>query len=255
VNDETVDDLLRRSQFVIEVTVRDRGRSTVADLPSDDHTVVVVVDRVLHAPAALSRSQGAEVTVQLLPGSAVPDPGESLVLFTTAVAFGQGIAVAEVGRSRAEAVGPTVLTAGAPAVVRGARAGRSHPVLAAAERLRDEALRDHAAAADAVVVGRVVSVQKVGPPPTTEHDPDLWRATIEVHHTEKGEVGDHVDVLFANSVDVRSVAIPKPQPGQDGVFVLHAGSEQDREYAPFVLQDAHDVLPADQIDRMRAEPN
>jgi hypothetical protein len=255
VPDEELDDLLRRSQFVIEATVRAHERSTESDIPVDDHTVVVGVDRVLHAPAALAGAVGSEVTVQLLPGSAVPAVGGRLVLFTTAVAFGRGIAVAEVGRSEPEAVGGTVMAAGRPANIPGARPGRPHPVLEAAERLQDEQLRAHADQADAVVVGRVVAVEKAGPPVITEHDADWWRATIEVHQVEQGEVGDRVEVLFANSSDVRWAALPKPSPGQDALFLLHATSGEQADLARFAILDTEDVQQADHVDRLSQEPS
>ena len=41
--DPEVTDLLRRSQFVFEGSVAGVGRSTVASVPADDHTVVVTV--------------------------------------------------------------------------------------------------------------------------------------------------------------------------------------------------------------------
>jgi hypothetical protein len=249
-----LDDLLRRSQLVVEATVTSHRTSTVSDLPVDDHTVVATVDRVLHAPAALARAAGSEVTVQLLPGSAVPAVGDRLVLFTTAVAFGQGIAVAEVGRSEPEAVGGTVMAAGTPATVPGARPGRPHPVLEAAERLQDEQLRAHADEADAVVVGRVVAVQKAGPSGITEHDPDHWRATIEVTQVEKGDVGDRVEVLFANSRDVRWARLPKPYPGQEALFLLHATSAEE-ELAPFTLLDTEDLHAAEDVVRLSQEPS
>lgn len=249
--------LLRRSQFVVEATVEGRRRSTVPDIPVDDHTVVVRVDRVLQAPAAMAMVVGSEVTIQLLEGSPVPAVGDQAVFFTTAVAFGPGIAVAEVGRTgtdaAAGALGGVAIAAGAPATVVGARPGRPHPVLEAAERLEDERLQAHAAEADAVIVGRVVGLEKVGPSTASEHDRDTWRATIEVEHTEKGTLSGQVQVVFPMSHDVRWARVPKPQAGQDAVWLLHATHGDDATLAPFALQDADDVHPADQLDRFRPE--
>ena len=44
--DAVTADLLSRAQFVIQATVQSLGRSTVPDIPVDDHTVVVKIDRV-----------------------------------------------------------------------------------------------------------------------------------------------------------------------------------------------------------------
>jgi len=249
-------DLLRASQFVFEATVAGHQRSTVSDIPVDDHTLVVRVDLVLQAPAALARAAGSEVTVQLLAGTPVPSDGERAVFFTTAIAFGTGIAVAEVGRAGTDAVGPlgaVAFAAGAPATVVGARPGRPHPVLEAAERLEDERLQAHAASADAIVIGRVTGLEKVGPVAASEHDRDIWRATIDVRHVEKGDVPDRVQVLFPMSHDVRWARVPKPQAGQDGVWVLHATQGDDATLAPFALLDADDAQPPEALQRLRPE--
>lgn len=248
--DTEVDDLLRRSQFVFEATVDSGGRSTVAEIPVDDHTVVVRVDRVLHAPAALARAAGSEVTVQLLDASPLLAPGERTVLFTSALAFGQGIAVTEVGRTEPEAAGGFTMAAGAPATLPGARPGRPHPVLDASQRMADEDLRGHADEAEAIVIGRVTGIEKAGPFVASEHDPDWWRATIAVDHAEKGDVSGQVHVLFPNSSDVMWARVPKPRAGQDGLWLLHATTGDEVELAPYTLLDTDDVHPADHIDRL-----
>lgn len=250
---EEFDDLLRRSQFVFEATIDEGGRSTVADIPVDDHTVVVRVDRVLHSPAALARAAGSEVTVQLLEGSAVPAPGERAVLFTSTLAFGQGIALREVGRTTPEAPGPSIMAAGLAATLPGARAGRSHPVLEASQRLADEGLREHADGAAAAVIGTVTGIEKAGAFVAAEHDPDWWRAIIQVDHAEKGDVGEQVEVLFPNSADVMWARVPKPRAGQHGLWLLHATSGADADLAPYALLDSDDAHPADDVDRLRPE--
>ncbi len=251
--DPRVDDLLRQSQFVFEATVEEHGTSTVADIPVDDHTVVVRVDRVLESPAALARAAGSEVTVQLQQGSEVPGVGERAVLFTSALAFGQGIAVTEVGRTESETPQPSLMAAGAPSPIPGARSGRPHPVLEAGQRVADEDLRRHAGEADAVVIGRVTAIEKAGPFVRSEHDPDWWRATIAVDQTEKGAVEGSVQVLFPNSRDVMWARTPKLAAGQEGVWILHRTTGDEVALAPFSLLDADDAHPADHVDRLRPD--
>ncbi len=251
--DEDVDDLLRRSQFVFEATIDEGGRSTVADIPVDDHTVVARVERVLQSPAALARVAGSQVTVQLVEGSPVPAPGERTVLFTSTLAFGEGIALREVGRTAPDIPGPTIMAAGLAPTLPGARAGRAHPVLEASQRLADEGLRNHAAVAAAVVVGTVTGIEKAGPFVPSEHDPDWWRATIQVDHVERGDVGERVAVLFPNSADVMWSGVPKPLAGQHGLWLLHGTSGADAELAPYALLDSDDAHPADNLDRLRPE--
>jgi len=251
VPNDQVADLLRRSQFAFEATIVDVKRSTVDDVDVDDHTVVARVDRVLNAPAALAHSEGREVTVQLLTGSTVPAADERLTLFTTALAFGSGIALAEVGRADVESVGAVVMAAGAPAVLPGARPGRPHPVLAAAEVVADERLQEHAREADAIIVGRVVHLEQAGQARFSEHEPDWWRATIAVDHVEKGDVGSSVTVLFPNSSDVHWARVPKVRAGEHGLWLLHASEGREAELAPFTLLDGDDAHPADQLERLR----
>ena len=251
--DPEVTDLLRRSQFVFEGSVAGVGRSTVASVPPDDHTVVMTVGRVLHAPAAIARSAGSDVTVQLLPGSPRLALGDSAVLFTTAVAFAEGIVVAEVGRTSVGLAGDTTMAAGTAATRSGARSGRAHPVLAAAQEMADEDLRRHADEAAAVVVGRVVSVAKAGPLSTSEHDPDWWKATIKVDSTARGDAKGRIAVLYPNSYDVHWASVPKPQAGQEGMWVLHATPPERVALAPFSLLDNDDFHAADHVERLSGD--
>jgi hypothetical protein len=125
-------------------------------------------------------------------------------------------------------------------------------VLEAAQRLEDQQLREHANEADAVIVGRIVGLEKAGRPSLSEHDPDWWRATIEVEHTEKGDVGERVQVLYPSSGDVRWARAPKLHSGQHGLWILHATEGDDAALAPYRLLDAEDAQPADEVDRLRS---
>ena len=248
--DAEILELLRNSQFVFEGTVTALGRSTVADVPADANTAVVNVDRVLHSPAALAKVGGSEVTVQLLAGSAPLEVGQSSVLFTTAVAFGTGIAVAEVGRSTSEAVGGMSMAAGSRSVLPGARSGRSHPVLDAAHELADETLNAHFDEVAAVITGTVVSLAKVGPNPTSEHDPDWWKATIKVDSCSKGDLKGRIPVLYPNSTDAVWAWVPKPHAGQSGLWFLHASPADQEGLASYSLLDADDYKAADHAERL-----
>jgi len=250
-----VSGLLRRSQFVFECTVEATAKSMLPDLPVDERTIVAKIEKVLHGPAALAQAAGSEVTVQLAEGLPVLAVGDRAVLFTTAIAFGQHMAVAEVGRTAPDAVGSSIMAAGAPATLPGARPGRSHPVLEAAAQLETDRLRAHAAEAEDVVVGRILSLEKVGPPSISEHDPDWWRATINVEHSEKGKATGQIQVLYPGSSDVHWAHLPKLRPGQEGLWILHATGVDLAQMAPYSLLDADDAHPADQLDRLRGDGN
>ncbi len=143
------------------------------------------------------------------------------------------------------------MAAGAPATIPGARPGRPHPVLEAGQRLADEALRSHADDAEAVLVGRVTAIEKAGPDVASEHDPDWWRATIAVDHSEKGTLDGPVQVLFANSRDVMWARTPKLAAGQEGLWLLHRTTGDEAALAPFSVLDTDDAHPADDLDRLR----
>lgn len=244
--DAVIADMLSRAQFVIEATVRSPGHSTVADIPVNDHTVVFRVDRVLHSPAALARSAGLDVTVQLAAGSPVPAVGEQVTLFTAPVAYGDGIAVAEVGRAApGTAAVSSTMEAGS-----GARRSRPRPALGVAQQLDDEQLRAHAAQADVVVIGRIVHLEKAGSPALREHDPDWWLATLAVDHRVKGPVAGTVQFAFPNSTDVRWAYVPKPKAGDAGLWLLHAAAGDAAKLADYSLLDADDVQRPDELDRL-----
>src|SRR5512144_1902684 len=149
----------------------------MTDVPIDSRTAVVRVDHVLQAPEALPTLEGQRITMQLKEDT---QPGEQAAFFAQGLAFGESVAVTEVGRVGVEAVEPHV--------TRGFEAGAPAGFAALQRRAQAARLREHAAAADAVVVGRVVGLEDVLEPVISEHDPDWWRATIDVSHVEKGDV-------------------------------------------------------------------
>src|SRR5262249_1196617 len=57
----------------------------------------------------------------------------------------------------------------------------------------------------------------------SEHDPELWRADVEVIAVLKGQRpgSGRVQVYFAHSTDERWILSPKYTAGQEGIFLLH----------------------------------
>jgi hypothetical protein len=169
--------LLRQSAFSFVGTVEHVGATTMADVPADERTVVVHVDQVVHAPEAFSTLTGSLVTLQ--PEGDPPEDGSTWVFFANGVAFGEGIAVAEVGRVPVDA-----LEAGEAALAPGAMT----PFEAMQAQVEGDLLREHAAEADAVIVGRVVGLARAAGAPEREHDADWWRATLHAVHVERGDM-------------------------------------------------------------------
>jgi hypothetical protein len=244
--DDNITELLGRSAISFTGTVENLGSSTVPELHTvDDHTAVVRVDHVLHSPPAFAHLAGSQVTVQLEAGTARPAVGDQLAFFGNGLAFGSGLAVTEVGRLPADEVEPHIASAAAM--------NAPAPFSDLQRELKAARLREHAGGASAVVVGSVANLRRVGGGRMTEHDPDWWVATLDVHHVEQGEVpGNEVEVLFANSHDVRWRDKPKPAPGQHGVWILHSTEGEAVGLAPYQLADADDYQPMQGLDSLRA---
>jgi hypothetical protein len=245
--DEAIRQLLEKSSFSFIGTVEQVGAATMTNLPVDARTAVVNVDHVLDAPPAFGQMEGHRVTVQLAPNVDPPSAGQALAFFTQGLAFGDSLAVAEIGRLPVEDVEPHATAAMQAGLKAGAFAGIRG-------NMRRDALRAHATGSNAVVVGRVIKIEKSVASSGSEHDPDWWRATIDVRHVERGNIPTGpVEVLYPNSMDVRWHGVPKPKASSEGVWILHATEGALRDAAPFQLVDEDDYQPVDQLDAIRGE--
>jgi len=103
MSDEAIIDLLRQAPFSFVGTIEHLGAATM-DVPIDERTAVVYVDRVLHAPDVLLGLGGQRITLQLIPDVDPPDVGGTATFFARGLAFGDSVAVAEVGRLPVAAV-------------------------------------------------------------------------------------------------------------------------------------------------------
>jgi hypothetical protein len=242
--DDTVRDLLQRSGISFVATVQQLGAATMSDIPVDDHTAVVVVDRVLHAPPAFAGLVGSHVTVQLAEG-ALPAVGEQEAFFANALAFGQSLAVSEVGRVPAAEIAPHLGGRSAPTGER--------PIADLQASIEADRVSQHATDADAVVIGTVIKLEKVGPAMRSEHDPDWWVATLDVQHVERGDLPQGgVAVAYANSLDIRWRSSPKPKAGQGGLWMLHHSEGPVADIAPFYVPHPDDFQPVQTLDVIRS---
>jgi hypothetical protein len=242
--DADIVDLMRVSSISFTGTITELGATTIAELPVDDRTAIVAVEQVLHAPSAFLNLSGSDVTLQLTKSAGIPAVGQRYAFFANPLIFARTLGLAEVGRRPAGEVDPHIANAAADHA--------AAPLSSFADQLETERLQEHAASADAVVVGQVLSLAKAGPSRHTEHDPDWWQATIEVSHVEKGDFAPGpLPVLYPNSQDTHWYDKPKPHAGQRGVWLLHATAGDRRELAPFELADADDYQQVQQLDRLR----
>jgi hypothetical protein len=241
--DDAVTKLLKQSSISFVGTVERLGATTMTDVPIDNHTAVVRVDQVLHAPDAFVNLAGSPVTVQLAAKPALPKEGEQYAFFANGAAFGAGIAVSEVGRVPASQVAPHLALAASTG------AGAFADIQAGIEA---QQFRDHVKDAAAVVLGRVTGLQKAAPGAFSEHDPDWWIATIDAYQVVEGRglKPGTIEVLYPNSLDVQWRNSPKPKAGQEGLFVLHASDRSVRSLAKYQLLHPEDLQPVQNADAL-----
>ena len=92
-------DWAAQAGLVFRGTVRRENAATMAMVPPDAGTAVVLVDEVLKAPQALSGIAGKEITLLPAEGGSAK-AGQSAVFFTRSWLYGGSLAVIEVGRLR-----------------------------------------------------------------------------------------------------------------------------------------------------------
>ncbi|MEU1289320.1 hypothetical protein [Kitasatospora sp. NPDC005856] len=248
VKHEELTELVRRAPLSFVGTVTRVGGTSLAAVPAearDDRTAVVRVDQVLHAPEAFGQLAGSEVTVQLSPDEGRMAVGGRAAFFTQGMVYGEGLGVTEVGRLPAEAVQHHVSLA--------ATTADEQPFTSVQREIRHQDLAAHADEADAVVVGTVAGLRRVGRAGRrSEHSPDWWLASIDVTQVESGPLGKGtVPVLYPNSRDAHYYRVPKPEAGQEGLWLLHATQEDQRELAPYELVHPEDYQPVHKLAVLR----
>jgi hypothetical protein len=222
-------------------TVEHAQSDAAADLPTTEQGAVVVVDEVLHAPPVLANLAGSRVT--LVPSADQPalQDGQRAVFFANSLAYGETITLQELAR---RPVAQVASEAGVDAAAPGAG------VRQIVADLEVETLQSHAAEVEAVILGRVTSLAKATAmqQPPREHDPDWWRATLEVASVAIGKITrDSVDVLYANSKDIQWHNAPKPRASQEGVWLLHSTPPELREVASYMIIDPLDYQPSERF--------
>ena len=242
--EDAVVQLLRQAPFGFVGTIEHLGAATMTDVPIDERTAVVHVDHIVHAPPAFAGLEGHRITLRLRADAEIPQVGDTATFFAEGLAFGDSVAVAEVGRLPVDAVESHV--------TRALDAGQPEAFATLQRQVETERVREHVAQADAVVVGRVVRLEDAVRPSLSEHDPDWWKATLQVYHVERGNVQPgEVAVLYANSLDVRWRNSPKPRASQEGVWILHATAGDLRQHAPFQILHPEDYQPVEQLESLR----
>jgi hypothetical protein len=233
--------VIQRSGFIFKGTIQKLASSNVSSLPENASTIIVRVDEILKAPPALASYRGRDVTVQLVQRGSRFRQGQQAVFYTTSLLYGENLAVKE------------VTTVTAQADVRGLASQIAQSERQAAE----QALAARLVSSALVITGRVADVaaftSREASARRSEHDPELWRAEVEVIAVLKGQRpgNSRVPVYFAHSTDERWILSPKYTPGQEGIFLLHT-EEMARIAQPgYSTLDRLDFQPTSQLDVVR----
>jgi hypothetical protein len=232
-----IDGLARRSTFIFSGTVERTAAATLATVPVDDATAVVRVDRVFRAPEILGDQTDRRITVQLLKMDV--KEGTRALFFANGWLYGDGIAVTEVGRTSLDDSDEL-----------------GKQVKRAELRAEERELLERIAKASLVVVGRVgriVPQRKREGSGDSEHEPHWFVADLEVESVEKGRHAraKPAPLAFPASDDVQWYWRPKPQPGQDGIWILHREPFPGLPKAAFTALDPRDFQPRDQLEHVR----
>ncbi len=254
-------DEMDQAKFVFQGTVKKTRGTTMKAIPASDRTVIVRVDKLIHAADAFSDYAGREITVQLATNESVK-ANQTFIFFTNGWVVGEGLAVQSVGHRDAT-----------PSAVASLAAHPEDPVRSLKTR---EAVK-RASAADLIVSGRVSSVRLPAHEATaratamasgrtseqiSEHAP-LWQeAVIDIDEVHKGDHSKkQVVVLFPSSTDVRWHNAPKFQAGQEGVFLLHKDQPAVRaaavlaptaEATGYTALHEADIQPLDELSHLTA---
>ena len=222
--------------FVFQGTVKRRRAGTVAHLPVDARTLVVSVDHILEAPAALAQLSGHTITVRVA-GRRVPAVGQAMIFHANGWIFGDSVAVQSV---REEAVRPThaaLLSRGGDPIEHkrqreiGARFDLADVVVSG--RVRAVRLPEDAAGAGTRGGRAAARVAPAPVRPTSEHDPHWREALVDVDEIHKGQLpGRQIVITFPASIDVRWYKAPKFQAGQRGTFLAHQTTIATKDRRP-----------------------
>jgi hypothetical protein len=234
-------------------------------------TMILEVQHIIKAPAMFASITGQQVTVRF---KRLPKLKKNAIItvFADGWIFGETIAVDVVSFSE-EKDKMTI-------------AASINTTLTATS---DADLKDRINSAELGVVGKVTKVEKANVPDTplslsankskatsnkneplttkiSEHDPNWHEATIKVDEVLKGSKSKKdVKVLFPKSDDVRWYKVAKFEVGQQGVWLLQKGKDQEVKGIPPKLLEAlpetgdvftalhdKDFLPLNELDKVKS---
>lgn len=229
--------LVEESGFIFQGTIKELNSVTMRDVPATEKTIVVEVTKVIRAPDAVGIVPQQVITV-MLQKPAQLSRGEEFIFFTNGWLYGQSIAVLELGRMKIEK--NNILF---------------DKINDEVDKLPDRQLQNRIDSAILIVVGKVISAKEIessGPMRLTEHEPQWWKALIEIESVEKGKYNEKTLLIaFPNSMDVVWYKAPKFKVGQEGIWILRKDDIKELEEAMYTALEPLDFHPKNNLDRIR----
>ncbi|HEX3128228.1 MAG TPA: hypothetical protein VH394_12935 [Thermoanaerobaculia bacterium] len=247
--------VLTEADIVFTGKVERDGPVAPSEIPEGTPAVTVVIDRIIVKPTAVVLAKDNRITVAIAGSLSNYPAGTRATFYTVGWIYGDTVAVRELAHEASAPPGafaPATLPASIDSDLRDAKLAR----------LIDEA--------DAVVVGRVVSVGPSTPAaapaggsaqPVSEHEPQWRDATVQVESWLKGvNQQQQIVVRFPASIDVAWYNVPKLKSGMEGTFLLHKDRFSGRAAArtagglnrpTFALIAPTDLVPANDAPRAR----
>lgn len=227
------------SPFIFTGKIRKRRAATLSLVDVSELDAVIAVERVLRRPPGVVDFSGQDVTLR--GSSAVELDDDRAALFAAnGWLYGDSLALIEVARMDER------------------QSDAEKRIKEAEQRAATEALRSRLQRADLVVVAVVASTSPRGEkeaPPTSEHDPLWWEATLKVESVEKGQAPRQLRVLYPTSLDEYWYECPKFAPGDEGVFLLQ---RDQKEHGPtqyrvrgYTALHPLDFHPRERLDELR----
>jgi hypothetical protein len=233
---------LKETEFVFIARVTKTEGVVFPEVSSQVRLAEATVEELVTKPEAAVLGPKQNVFVAFR--EPFPEVGARLRVYGAALSYGTAIAMREVAREEVPAM---TMTMGDVSETRNETR----------EDLRDAKVDQAIDAAEAAIVGRVVSVEALPwQKRVTEHDA-LWTdAVIEVTNWLKGGEAQQIVIQFPASYDVAWFSVPKLTAGMERTFLLHEGALPSAtstvaNLKRFKIVSLADVLPVSDADTVK----
>lgn len=232
--------------FVLQCTVIKNNASNLSTVEPDETIAILKVDEVFKAPEILGNIKGKSITVKLTNGR-VRD-GQKFILSGRQWQYSNNIALIEIDRTAAKIE----------------KKDFKEQVINMQLQSLDEEIIERIKAADLIVSGKVLEVEKVKSKEfhkLEDKAEDWFEARTYVLSIEKGKLANQpeVNIRFPGVESEKRYGVPKFKKDQEGIWFLHIGQEKserggknERTGRYFLAPTILDFHLLNQLSRIRA---